>query len=127
MLLADTSILIAHFRNPTPARAVIIVHESAVVSGMVVSELRAGGRTPAQILTCDQVLALFGEIATPESVWDAAGRNQAMLRSNGLNVPLDDAIIATTAITSDIELWAYDGHFTAMATLLPGLRLFREP
>ena len=127
MLLADTSILIAHFRNPTAARATLIASELATVPGIVVTEFRAGGRTPAQVLNGDRVLALFGTIATPEAVWDLAGRNQALLATNGLNVPLVDAIIASVAIVAGLELWAYDAHFLAMAALLTGLRLFQEP
>ena len=127
MLLADTSILIAHFRNPTVARATLIASEQATVPGIVVAEFRAGGRTPAQVLNGDRVLALFGTVATPEAVWELAGRNQALLATNGLNVPLVDAIIASVAIVAGLELWAYDAHFLAMAALLTGLRMFREP
>ena len=127
MLLADTSVLIAHFRNPTPARAMLIVSEQAVVPGAVVAEFRAGGRTPAQVLNGDKVLALFGVMATPEAVWDLAGRNQALLATNGLNVPLIDTIIASVAIVAGVELWAYDAHFKVMATFLAGLRIFQEP
>ena len=52
MLLADTSILIAHFRNPTAARATLITSELATVPGIVVTEFRAGGRTHAQVPNC---------------------------------------------------------------------------
>ena len=127
MLLADTSLLVAHFRNPTAARATLIVSERAVVPGIVVAEFRAGGRTPAQVLNGDRVLALFGTVATPEAVWELAGRSQALLATNGLNVPLIDTVIASVAIVAGLELWAYDAHFTAMAALLSGLRLFQEP
>jgi len=127
MLLVDTSVLIAQFRNFDPKRVVWFKTEPAAICGMVKAEFLAGARTAKQEADCVAILAALLPVATPESVWDAAGRNQAMLRSNGLNVPLDDTIIATTAIIVDIELWAYDGHFTAMATLLPSLRLFREP
>ncbi len=127
MLLADTSVLITHFRNPTAARATLIASEQAVVPGIVISEFRSGGRTPAQVLNGDRVLTLFGTIATPEAVWDLAGRNQALLATNGLNVPLIDAIVASVAIVTGLELWAYDAHFSAMAALLSGLRMFQEP
>ena len=127
MLLADTSILITHFRSPTAARATIIASEQAVIPGAVVAEFRAGGRTPAQVLNGDRVLALFGTFITPEAVWDLAGRNQALLASNGLNVPLIDTIIVSVAIVAGLELWTYDAHFTVMTTLLAGLRMFQEP
>lgn len=127
MLLVDTSVLIAQFRNFDPKRAVLFNTGPTALCGMVRAEFLAGARTPKQEADCLAILGSLTAVDTPESVWDAAGRNQAWLRSNGLNVPLDDTIIATTAIILGIELWAYDAHFSAMAALLPGLRLFREP
>lgn len=127
MLLVDTSVLIAQFRNYEPKRSLLFKTEPAGVCGMVRAEFLAGTRTPKQEADCRTILASLTPILTLEAVWEAAGRNQALLRSNGLNVPLDDTIIATTAILVGVELWAYDAHFTAMATLLSGLRLFREP
>jgi predicted nucleic acid-binding protein len=72
-------------------------------------------------------VGIFGRVVTPEDVWETVGLNQALLRSGGLTVPLSDTMIATIAISQDLELWTYDGHFTLMQRLLPALKLFQEP
>jgi len=81
----------------------------------------------AQMAGTLAVLGLFGRLAIPESVWEAAGRHQALLAVNGPTVPLADAIIATVALEPGLELRAYDLQSAAMSGLLPGLKLFQEP
>lgn len=127
MILVDTSVLIAQYRKFDLHRAVLFAHLDPLVCGMVVAEFLAGARKPPQLATCQALLAQFPSAATPEMVWELAGRYQGFLASNGLTVPLSDTIIATLAIATSLELWAYDTHFSAMATLLPGLTLFVEP
>ncbi len=98
-----------------------------VICGITVAEFWAGGRTPAQRSNYAAILGLCRRVPTPEDVWEQAGRNQALLASSGLTVPLPDTIIATIAIAAGVELWTYDAHFAVMATLLPGLILYQEP
>jgi predicted nucleic acid-binding protein len=127
MVLADTSIVIAHYRNPTVRVQHLIAAHTPVVCGMTVAEVYAGARTPSEAAHCAAVVGLFGRVVTPEDVWETVGLNQALLRSGGLTVPLSDTMIATIAITQDLELWTYDGHFALMQRLLPALKLFQEP
>ncbi len=42
-------------------------------------------------------------------------------------MPLADALIATVAIDTSLELWNYDAHFPLIQTVLPQLKLFQEP
>ena len=127
MLLADTSVLIAQFRNFDPKRAALIGAQPVGLCGPVLAEFLAGARAVKHQAACQLILASLVSVATPETVWELAGRNQALLASNGLNVPLIDAIIASVAIVAGLELWAYDAHFKVMATFLAGLRIFHEP
>ncbi len=127
MILADTSVLVRQFRNYSPVRARLITAINPVVSGMTVAEFFAGAVSAAHAAQCATVLSAFGRVPTPEGTWEQAGRNQATLRANGLTVPLPDTVIATVAIAAGVDLWTYDGHFAAMALLLPGLMLYREP
>ncbi|HWG47789.1 MAG TPA: PIN domain-containing protein [Gemmataceae bacterium] len=127
MILADTSVLIRHFRSYTDSRQRLIETIDPAVCGLTVAEFGAGARTPSQVVSCAAILAFFQRIPIAESVWEAAGCNQARLASSGLIVPLPDTLIATVAIDAGLELWTYDTHFAAMAALLSGLRLFHEP
>ena len=126
MILVDTSVLIRHFRSHTHHRQRLIETISLVVCGISIAEFRAGARTPAQLNATTAHLAYCGRLPTPESICEPAGRNQAHLAANGLIVQLFDTVIATVAIDAGLELWTYDAHFTAMASL-PGLRLYHEP
>ncbi len=126
MILTDTSVLIRQYRNPDPRRAQLIQTINPVVCGVTVAEVLAGARTPGQTTGTLALLGLFGRISIPEGVWEAAGRNQALLAASGLTVPLADTVIATLAVESKLDLWTYDTHFAAMAGLLPGLKLFQE-
>ena len=127
MLLADTGVLIAQFRNFDPKRAALIAAQPVGLCGPVLAEFLAGARAAKHQAACQVILASLTPVATPEAVWDLAGRNQALLANNGLNVPLIDTIIASVAIVTGLKLWAYDTHFAAMAALLAGLRMFQEP
>jgi len=40
---------------------------------------------------------------------------------------LGGTTIATLAIELDLELWNHDHHFTHIQTVLPQLKLFKEP
>jgi predicted nucleic acid-binding protein len=57
----------------------------------------------------------------------SAGQNLSALAARGVTVPFPDALIATVAIDNDLEVWHHDVHFTLMHTVLPQLRLFKEP
>jgi|SRR5665213_169698 len=127
MILADSSILIRQIRKPEPRVTSIIFAHNAAVCGVTVFEVLAGAHTPRQQASAASMLASFQRVPTPESIWEIAGRNQANLAANGLIVPLPDALIATVAAVAGLELWTNDSHFTAMASLLSGLRLFHEP
>ena len=127
MILTDSSILIHQIRTPHPRVMALIQAHNAVVCGVTILEVLSGARTPRQQASAAAMLAAFGRVPTPESVWEIAGRNQAHLAANGLIVPAADTLIATVAIDAGLELWTYDAHFAAMAPLLSGLKLFHEP
>lgn len=63
----------------------------------------------------------------PDALWIKVGDNLAALRSQGVTVPLSDAVIATVVIENGIEVWSRDPHFPAMQKILPQLRLFPKP
>jgi predicted nucleic acid-binding protein len=73
------------------------------------------------------MLNLFAQLPTPENDWDAVGDNLCALRGRGVTVPLSDVVIATVAISHDVELWTRDTHFALMLPHLPALKLFQEP
>jgi predicted nucleic acid-binding protein len=127
MILTDTSVVIVYERAPAPRLRQVIKDNDAALCGIIVAELFAGVRTPADEARCRVAVADFRALPIPEALWEVAGRNQALLRANGITVPLTDTAIATLAILLDLELWAYDAHFALIQRVLPALRLFHEP
>jgi predicted nucleic acid-binding protein len=73
------------------------------------------------------MLDALPQVATVEAQWDMAGEAAATLRNNGVNVPLPDIILATSAVHHGLTLWTRDAHFILMQTILPALKLFTEP
>ena len=127
MILTDSTVLIRQIRTRDPRVTSIISARNAAVCGITVFEVLAGARNARQQASAAAMLASFQRVPTPESIWEAAGLNQARFAANGLIFPLPDALIATVAASAGLELWTYDNHFTAMASLLSGLHLFHEP
>ena len=127
MILADAGILIAYDRGKD-LRLVTLVDTLPVgVCGTTRAEVVAGARTPTERSDTVLMLDTFLQVATPEAVWDRVGDHLAVLRAAGLKVPFPDAVVATRGLLLNVEVWARDPHFPAMAAHLPGLRLFAEP
>jgi predicted nucleic acid-binding protein len=127
MILVDTSVVIDWSQGKDAKLRVLMPSLPAAVCGMTQAEFLHGSRDPAhrQKLLAD--LATFQFVPMPDSVWIAVGDNLAALRSNGVTVPLPDAVIATLGIENGIEVWTRDAHFSAMQKILSRLRLFPEP
>ena len=127
VILTDTSVVVVYERAPTPRLRRIASDNDAAVCGVAVAEMFAGARTPADEVRCRTALADFRSLSIPEALWETVGRNQARLRANGVTVPLTDTVVASLALTLDVELWAYDAHFTLIQGVFPALKLFQEP
>ena len=127
MILTDTSVVVVYERAPTPRLQRIDADNDAAVCGVALAEMIAGVRTPADEARCRAALADFRLVPLPETLWETVGRHQARLRANGVTVPLTDTVVASLALALDVELWAYDAHFTLIHGVLPALKLFQEP
>ncbi len=97
------------------------------VCGVVRAELRSGARDARHRTAIATLLAAFQHIAILEPLWDLVGDHLAFLRTQGITVPVPDAVIATLGIESGIEVWTRDPHFPLMQRALQRLRLFQEP
>jgi len=127
MILVDTSVVIDWSRGKDVKLRLLLPSLPVAVCGVTQAELLHGCRDPAhrQRLLAD--LAIFQFVPMPDALWITVGDNLATLRSNGIAVPLADAVIATLGIENDIEVWARDPHFPMMQKALPRLKLFAEP
>jgi predicted nucleic acid-binding protein len=127
MILVDTSVIIDYARGKDAKLAAHLPTLTVAVCGIARAELLCGARDPKHRADLLTLLGTFNQLAIPDSLWDIAGDNLAVMRSNGVTVPLSDAVVATLGIESNLEVWARDAHFPAMRKILPALRLYQEP
>lgn len=127
MILVDTSVVIDWERGKDIKLQALMPSLPVAVCGVTQAELLQGSRDPAHRHKLLADLAAFQFVPIPDSLWITVSDNLATLRSEGLTVPLPDAVIATLGIPNDIEVWARDPPFPAMQKLLPRLKLFAEP
>jgi predicted nucleic acid-binding protein len=127
MILIDTSVLIDFARGRDTKLAALVPLLPVVVCGVVRAEMLHGVRSATERRDVLALLNSFPPQPIPDSIWDTVGDNLHALRAGGLTLPFADAVIATVAITNDIELWTRDAHFTHVQRILPALKLFAEP
>jgi predicted nucleic acid-binding protein len=126
MILIDTSVLIDYLRSKDPALWTKIQTHDSAICGIVRGEILAGARNPGDRARLLLMLNSLAQATTSELIWNSVGDYAAELRSQGVNVPLADIVIATLAIDHNVELWTRDGHFANVQRVLPALRLFPE-
>ena len=127
MILVDTSVLIDYLRTPADRVLRLLEKNEAAICGVTRAEILAGARNPADLQRITGSLDVLGRIAITEEFWDVLGKNLSLLRSAGTTVPFADAVIATLAVESNVELWTRDAHFARIQGILARLRLFQEP
>jgi predicted nucleic acid-binding protein len=127
MILVDSSVVIDYLRTGDPKIPAVSRANGAAVCGVTRAEILHGARGSKDRQRLLTVLNAFGQVPTPDSLWDDVGDNLAALRAAGVTVPFQDVVIATVAIANDIELWTRDNQFTLIQRVLPRLRLFQEP
>src|SRR5438128_4870501 len=104
MILADTSLVIDWSQGRDAKLRRLLPSLPVAVCGVTQAELLHGSRDPAhrQKLLAD--LAAFQFVPIPDALWITVGDHLAALRSNGLTVPLADAVIAPLGIENDVEV-----------------------
>ena len=127
MILIDSSVLFDHTRAKDPKVAYIISLNPIAICGITRSEALHGARNAKERTELLKTINSYLPLSTPETIWDQAGDNLAILRSNGLTIPMPDVLLATIGIHHDVEVWARDHHFPLMQKWLPALKLFQEP
>jgi len=127
MILVDTSVVIDFIRTGDARLRALFVAHNAAICGITRAEVLYGTRNAAHRPQLIAALNSFSQVAIPDVLWDEVGDNLAALRAGGVTVPFPDAVIATVAISNDIELWTRDAQFLHIQRVLPNLRLFVEP
>jgi predicted nucleic acid-binding protein len=126
MKLLDASVIIDGLRAKDMALLGQMNAVDGAICGVTRAEIIGGARGTKDRAKLVTILDGFMQVALAEAMWDEIGDVQAQLRAGGITVPLVDAVLATVAISLDVEIWARDAHFNDIQRILPTLKLFQE-
>ncbi len=87
--------------------------------GMVLAELLQGIRGAREGKRVRAALRQLPFLDTSREHWERAGELSSALRRKGRTIPLSDLLIASVALSHDLEIFTTDPHFRAV----PGLKL----
>lgn len=135
MIVLDTSVLISAFRRrgsakPPPEVAELerLIQTDAPIAlpGVVLQEVLAGARTPAQFDRLARLLAPFPLLLADPAIHHEAAHLAARCRWAGLIATTIDCLIAAHTLAQQGSLFTLDQDFDRMGTLCP-LRLHAWP
>lgn len=126
MVLVDTSVWIAFFRDGVSAAAVeldrLLDEGQAATCGLVEAELIPGLKSRDR----ERIRAWMSALPCldiPNEVWHKVGAIQEKALAQGVGpFSLPDLVIAATALMADASVFTLDRHFKQIAALT-GLRL----
>lgn len=126
MILADTNVMVDYFRSRESELAKKIDSMQVALCGAVRAELLHGARSDMETDDYLEAFKTFENLVNDDYDWDGCGMLLNTLRSNGIHVPLVDAMIAFVAMKYDVPLWTRDKHFNFIRGLYPELKLYEE-
>jgi predicted nucleic acid-binding protein len=127
MTLVDTSVVIDYLRSGDAKLLGLFQSLPGAICGVTRAEVLHGARNPADRARVLAVLDAFPLVPIPDAMWDSVGDLLAVLRSGGVTVPFNDAMIAAVAVSLGVELWTRDNQLQHVQRVEPRLTLFKEP
>ena len=126
MILFDSNVLIDYWRKPAELLKLNITPDKYSICGVVKSELLHGAVSSEEIDRMLHFFKSFNLLTTDEYDFEGVGLMLQHLRSNGIQVPLADAMIAFCAVKYDAALWTRDKHFQQIQLMYPELELYTQ-
>jgi len=123
-ILADSNVYIDFWKKPNQRIIDTFSTEDVVICGVVKCELLHGAKSDADFTRIRDALDEFEELAFEESDWEKLGIQLYKLRTKGITVPFQDAIIALLSIKHGVPIWTNDKHFALIKAVFPDLQLY---
>jgi predicted nucleic acid-binding protein len=124
-IIVDTTVWIDFFRrsdSPHSLHLKLLLREGRVLLlGVVLAEILQGIKTQKESVIVKKGLLKLPYIEMTRKIWEKAGEISASLLRKGITVPLSDLIVASCALSEDLEVFTLDSHFRKV----PGLRLHK--
>jgi len=125
-IIVDTSVWIDFFRSADSPHTLhlkrLLREERVIVQGLVLAEIIQGIKTQKESGIVKRALQKLPYIEMTREVWEKAGEFSASLLRKGITIPLSDVIVASCAVSEDMEVFTLDSHYKK----IPGLKLHRH-
>lgn len=116
LVLADTSVWVAHFRRANPVLQSLLATDQALCHPLIVLELACGTPPAPRERTIGDLKKLRqAVVATTEETLALTEREQ--FHDSGCGA-IDMALLASVLLTSDTLLWTLDRELEALASRL---------
>ena len=113
LVLADTSVWVAHFRKPNPALQTMLSADQVLCHPMVLLEIACGTPpTPRERTLSDLRQLRSATIANTDETRALIEREQ--LQDSGCGA-IDLLLLGSVLLTSDAVLWTFDKNLEALA------------
>jgi predicted nucleic acid-binding protein len=114
-ILIDTCAWVAFLRSGQGALAARVAEalndDTAMLCGVSITELLQGAKGAKEKQQLDFLFANVPCVAVEPSDWTTAGQTLQALRTQGITLPLTDALIATVAKRKAMPVLTVDAHF----------------
>ncbi|MFH0976772.1 MAG: PIN domain-containing protein [Spirochaetota bacterium] len=124
MILADTNIIIDYLKNKRSDFENLIDKDDIATCGIILSELIHGARTEKDKVDITEAIKELQWLSIDDDIWQDVGNNLNKLKTQGLTIPFQDAVLATLCINKNIPIMTNDTHFIKIAEILQNLKLF---
>jgi tRNA(fMet)-specific endonuclease VapC len=125
-IIVDTSVWIEFFRSGDSPNTLhlkrLLREERVILQGLVLAEVIQGIKTQKESGIVKRALQKLPYIEMTREVWEKAGEISASLLRKGITIPLSDVIVASCAVSEDMEVFTLDSHYKK----IPGLKLHRH-
>ena len=112
LILIDTSVWVAHFRQHNVALAKLLASDQALMHPMVLGELACGTPPERQRTLADMALLQPAQQASLSEVMDFIDRERLYGLGCGL---VDMTLLASTLLTAGASLWTLDKRLADLA------------
>lgn len=125
MILVDTNIIIDFWKNPDQEKIDIFNNNEIAICHVIMAELIHGAKSEKQKGKIKKALSELHMIQIDDETWDFFGDLLYKLRTSGVTVPFQDALVAAVAIKNKCLLWTNDKHFSMISGVVDELKLLK--
>lgn len=123
MILFDTNVVIDMINNKNDEHWNLLKQDNIVLCEIVIAELYRGIRNKTEEKAVELFVNSMDCLELNESDWKQIGCFILKLKSEGITVPFQDAVIAYLAIKFNCILCSNDKHFALINTVEKRLKL----